>query len=157
MSHNIQYFAYIQTTSYSNYLNCTYNTIQFIKLSPVQTQFSSNDRNCHLKRYHNTTLLQYVLMWCIWGKLYFLHFCNLYEVKLPIKSKFHLINCMELSKKCALCTDFRCNWTQNGLYQTIIQYAQRGNRVYIRQKGEIQGNNRCYFVQNDENNCVTIW
>ena len=122
MSHNIQYFAYIQTTRYSNYLNCTYNTIQFIKLSPVQTQFSSCDRNCHLKTYNNTTLLQYVLMWCIWGKLYFSHFCNLYEVNIPMKFGFHayifvglLILRTILSQNSQFWGDFRCDWTQKWL------------------------------------------
>ena len=38
---------------------------------------------------------------------------------------------------------------KNGLYQTSVQYAQRGNRVCIRQKGENKGNNGCYFVQYD--------
>lgn len=52
-------YAMLYTTRYSNYLNCAYNTIQFIKLWPIWTQFS-------IKTYHNTLLLQYVLMWCIW-------------------------------------------------------------------------------------------
>ena len=39
---------------------------------------------------------------------------------------------------------------KNGLYQTIVQYAQTQQWVYIRQKGENKGNNRCYFVQYDE-------
>ena len=115
MSHKIQYFAYIQTTRYSNNLNCTYNTIQFIKLSPVQTQFN-------IKKYHNTTLLQYVLMWCIWGKLYFSHFCNLYEVNIQIKSKFHSVKFVGLlilrtilSQNSQFWGDFRGNWTQKWL------------------------------------------
>ena len=144
MSHDIQCFAYIQTTRYSNYLNCAYNTIQFIKLSPVQTQFSSNDRNCHLKRYHNTTLLQYVLMWCIWGKLYFSHFCNLYEVNMAIKFGFHayifvglLILRTILSQNSQFWSDFRCNWTQKWLISdhytictniTVGIYSSKGRK-----------------------------
>ena len=110
-----------------------------------------NSLNCHQYRHNSvqTTeivtwkdtiiLYYYSMFWCgVSGASCISYiFCNLYGVNIPIKSKFHLVNCMELSKKCALCTVFRCNWTQNGLYQTIIQYAQRGNRVYIRQKGEI--------------------
>lgn len=122
MSHNIQCFAYIQTTIYSNYLNCAYNTIQFIKLSPVQTQFS-------IKTYHNTTLLCYVLMWCILCKLYFLHFCNLllqydkvFSVNIPMKSEFYayifvglLILRTILSQNSQFWSDFRGNWTQKWL------------------------------------------
>ena len=144
MSHNIQCFAYIPTTRYSNYLNCAYNTIQFIKLSPVQTQFSSCDRNCHLKTYNNTTLLQYVLMWCIWGKLYFSHFCNLYGVNIPIKFGFHayifvglLILRTILSQNSQFWSDFRGNWTQKWLISdhctictniTVGIYSSKGRK-----------------------------
>ena len=105
-------------------------TIQCIhKLCVPQTQLNSIRQYGALKTYHNTLLLQYVLMWCIWGKLYFLHFYKLYEVNMAMKSKFHVVKFVGLlilrtilSQKDALCTVFRCplhcfrgNWTQKWL------------------------------------------
>ena len=111
-------YAMLYTTRYSNYLNCAYNTIQFIKLWPVWTQFSSIRQYIGLKTYHNTLLLQYVLMWCIWGNLYFSHFCNLYEVNMAMKSKFHSVKFVGLlilrtilSQNSQFWGDFRGNWT----------------------------------------------
>ena len=72
-------------------------------------------------------------MWCIWGNLYFSHFCNLYEVNIQIKSWFHWKICMKLSQKCALCTYFMCplhlfrgNWTQKWLIPDQCTICTKG-------------------------------